>query len=394
MINSNRSRKKKVYDENRIDISYLDKKIKSEIENEKKLLPKYKKDLCQKETNIHKESKYRIRKIQESEIKELKNKISEIENNTILAEYVYLSNKIIDKYTSLNEIPVSVNFFNGSNSKKQKNEDPNENEKEKLLNEYIEIASNYTNIPITKKQKIDTIICNCGHTNIYKNSCLMKCEECGEEQLIQINQFSVEGNENIQQGEETVCTNYKDIDRVNLSQKYKYKRKVHFRDTVNQYQGKQNKRIDQKVYDDLEKEFINHKLVIENETCFHKRHSKLTKEHIQMFLSETNHNNHYEDLQLIHNYFTGIPCPDLSHIEESLYEDFDKVVEAFTKLENLDRLNFLNGSYILYQLLRRQNFKVSEYEFDFLKTRERKLIHDELFARICVELEWNMHQTC
>ena len=43
---------------------------------------------------------------------------------------------------------------------------------------------------------------------------------------------------------QSIQTSFKDIDRVNLSQKYKYKKKVHFRDTVNQYQGKQNKKIE------------------------------------------------------------------------------------------------------------------------------------------------------
>lgn len=368
--NYKQNRRKKIVDENRIDILYLDKKIKAIINEENSMLIKYKSELKQSENDIETEKNYIKRKSLIEKVEQLKKIISEIENNTKMAEYVYLSNKIVDKYNKLNEIPVSVSFFDN------KKIDPNEKEKEQLLNEYIDIANRYIEIPNNKTNKIEIVTCVCGHVNEYKDN---ECVECGE---------LFNNNDNVQQ------TSYKDIDRVNLSQKYKYKRKVHFRDTVNQYQGKQNKKIDPKVYDDLENEFIKHKLLIEDEKSFYKKHEKITKEHIQMFLSETNHNNYYEDIQLIHNYFTGIPCPDLSLIEESLYEDFDKVVDAFTKLDNLERLNFLNGSYILYQLLKRQNVKVSEYDFDFLKTRERKLVHDELFSRICVELEWNMQMTC
>ena len=54
--------------------------------------------------------------------------------------------------------------------------------------------------------------------------------------------------------QQTVLKNvssYRDIDRVNIGNKYLYDRKIHFRDSINQYQGKQNSTIPKKVYDDL-----------------------------------------------------------------------------------------------------------------------------------------------
>ena len=112
-----------------------------------------------------------------------------------------------------------------------------------------------------------------------------------------------------------------------------------------------------------------------------------------MFLFETNNSNYYEDINMIHTHFTGIPCPDISDIEYLLYEDFDKVVDAYESLEDIDRIHFLNGQYILYQLLRRRKIKVKESDFDILKTRERLVEHDEIYQKICMKLEWTFHPT-
>ena len=50
-------------------------------------------------------------------------------------------------------------------------------------------------------------------------------------------------------------SSYKDVERVNMATikitKYTYDRKIHFRDCINQFQGKQNATIDKKVYDKL-----------------------------------------------------------------------------------------------------------------------------------------------
>jgi hypothetical protein len=43
-------------------------------------------------------------------------------------------------------------------------------------------------------------------------------------------------------------SSYTDIDRVNISSKYMYDPKIHFRDCIKQYQGKQNCTIPEKVY--------------------------------------------------------------------------------------------------------------------------------------------------
>jgi hypothetical protein len=357
------------------DIFHTDEKIKKLICQEYNKLNNYKSELLNYEDFSIKNSN----NISDKKKKELKlkinilnQKINDIENDILMAEYICISTPVLEKYKKLIYTPVKVSFFNNSNIKNINDSDKNE-----IIEEFYEIAKKYIPIKIYKKETPERYLCNCGNQNNYTESQnKIICNECSNVHSIQ-----------------SIQTSFKDIDRVNLSQKYKYKKKVHFRDTVNQYQGKQNKKINPDIFSILEQQFLIHNLVNLEGKTHNEKYSNITKEHIYMFLFETNNSNYYEDINMIHTYFTGIPCPDISDIEHLLYEDFDKVVDAYESLENIDRIHFLNGQYILYQLLRRRKIKVKESDFDILKTRERLVEHDDIYQKICTKLEWTFIPT-
>uniref|UniRef100_A0A6C0I7M1 Uncharacterized protein n=1 Tax=viral metagenome TaxID=1070528 RepID=A0A6C0I7M1_9ZZZZ len=364
-------------DNNDYDILHLDEKIKKYILQESRNIDNYKKELYNL-VNLH-TSDVPDRKRNEinNRIETLKQKIYEIENDILMAEYIYTVTPIIEKYKKMIQTPVKVSFFNTMNKKEQSvntiiSKNIYENEKYELMDEFYDIAKKYINIKSYKKETTQKYVCECGNQyNYIENNNKIICNECSNVHTIQ-----------------SIQTSFKDIDRVNLSQKYKYKKKVHFRDTVNQYQGKQNKKIEPNTYKILEEQFEIHNLVNKEGKTYHEKYANITKEHIYMFLFETNNSNYYEDINMIHTHFTGIPCPDITDIEHLLYEDFDKVVDAYESLEDIDRIHFLNGQYILYQLLRRRKIKVKESDFDILKTRERLVEHDEIYQKICMKLEW------
>ena len=383
------------------DIFHIDEKIKKIINQESKKIDFYKNELdtlyntVGSYKNIPQSNSqsplggpkmgtvYKNKKEIYNKIESLKQKIYDIENDIPMAEYICTTTPIIEKYRKMIQTPVKVSFFNTSSNRKDNlincnfSKDNIENEKYELLDEYYDIAKKYIQIKSYKKETTQRYICHCGNQYNYTESQnKIICNEC----------YNVHSVQSIQ-------TSFKDIDRVNLSQKYKYKKKVHFRDTVNQYQGKQNKKIEPEIYKILEEQFLIHNLVINDGKTYNEKYSNITKEHIYMFLFETNNSNYYEDINMIHTHFTGIPCPDISDIEHLLYEDFDKVVDAYDSLEDIDRIHFLNGQYILYQLLRRRKVKVRESDFDILKTRERLVEHDEIYQKICMKLEWTFHPT-
>lgn len=179
--------------------------------------------------------------------------------------------------------------------------------------------------------------------------------------------------------------NYQDLGRVNLNQKYKYEKWCHFRDTIQQYQGLQNKFIVDKVFEDVIEMIKSHGL-------YYEKHSdpyyKITKEHIRRFLMETNNSKYYEDTQLIFSKITNKPCPNISKYEAKLYEEFDMLVEVFLSMKS-NRKNFLNSHYVLRQLLRRQGVRVTEEDLNCLKTPSRLREHDEIYQKCCEKLGWN-----
>jgi hypothetical protein len=176
--------------------------------------------------------------------------------------------------------------------------------------------------------------------------------------------------------EETV--NYSDYSRVNITQRYHYEKRCHFRDTINQYQGKQNKYIPQKVFDDVEYMIEMHGLKLKN----------VSIKHIGMFLSETKNSKYYEDKQLIYSIITKKEKPDISKYEKKLFEDFEKLVEVFLKIKG-ERKNFLHAHYVLTQLLLRQSLKLPENSLNSLRTPARLREHDDIYQKCCDILGWN-----
>jgi len=319
------------------------------------------------ESNISVKAQNEIKK----SIELLEKTIENIQNDRELNFYIVESNKYIEQYNLFLKTPQKLSFIGK----------PVNNNKEKLeiVQKYIEIAQKYINItPININEKKIAIVCdNCPNKKKFIiDGNIYICNDCGCQQ--EILQYT---------------SSYKDSDRVNISQKYTYDRKVHFRDCMNQYQGKQNCTIEQKVYDDLEKMFENHHLLIgTKDTPRGTRFANITKETILMFLKELKYSKHYENVTLIHYNITGIKPDDISHLEDKLTSDFDLLVETYDKhfKNKIDRVNFISTQYVLFQLLQRHKHQCKKEDFVILKTIDRKSFHDEIALELFSLLGWNI----
>jgi hypothetical protein len=254
-----------------------------------------------------------------------------------------------------------------------------------LTSKYIEILKKY-NIDykeledITRQQKQHKKVCErCQHDEFISNfdQNLEICQNCGKQE------------ERTQKS-----SSFKDITRINLSNKYNYERRVHFKDCINQYQGKQNATIHDNVYHDLEEQFERHKLLKGDASVPKKtRFESITKEHILLFLKETGHSKHYEDVVLIYHKMTGKPVDEISHLEPQLMEDFDKISNLYDKkfkfTGKIDRKSFINTQYVLFQLLRRHKYPCKKEDFNMLKTLDRKSFHDDIVRELFETLGFN-----
>jgi len=352
------------------NILSIDARIRERFEKEFKQLPLHKKKLADLEKSLEaKALGDRLRRNIEGEHKRLAKYIAKIENRSELNFYLANSVSLIEEYKSILRVPIKMNFM-GKPVKKNK-------AKQILIKKYLEIASKYTNINRDKQDKPHNIVCtNCRNKKdfdiIDRNTYI--CMSCFAQQTIMKHSSS-----------------YNDIDRVNISSKYMYDRKVHFRDCVKQYQGKQNCTISPSIYADLEDQFSRHHLLEgDKDSPSETRFVNITKNHILMFLKELGYSNHYENVHLIHYTLTGTKPDDISHLEDQLLDDFDSLTDLYDrKFKHINRKNFINTQYVLYQLLLRHKHPCKKEEFIILKTIDRKLFHDEVCQELFNHLGWN-----
>lgn len=186
---------------------------------------------------------------------------------------------------------------------------------------------------------------------------------------------------------------YNDTTRLNWSQRFKYDKRLHFKETITKYQGLQHTNIPPKVLQDVITMIELHGLADTTKSNPKERYSSVTKKHIKMFLNESGNDNtdYYEDVALIHSKITGIPCPNIQHLEKGLYQDFEQLVEVFLSFpaEVVDRKNFLNAHYILRQLMLKRGIVVPDDDLNNLRTPNRQRTHDEIYQMCCEKLGWN-----
>jgi hypothetical protein len=129
---------------------------------------------------------------------------------------------------------------------------------------------------------------------------------------------------------------------------------------------------------------------IKNKDDKYEKFANITKEHVGIFLKELGYTKHYENETLIHYNITGKKPDDISYLEDKLLEDFDLLTEMYDrKFKHLDRKNFINTQYVLYQLLLKHKHPCNKEDFSVLKTIDRKNFHDDVCRVLFTELGWS-----
>lgn len=366
-----------------LDILEIDRKIKENFAREADNIFSYRAELEKTKNILNSVStlKTATRNDLQIKIQEISSKISDIENNRVLNYYILDCVDVLEEYRNLIKNPRKISFLGKSSVTCHV--------KENIQNRYLDIVKKYNfklqdldisfsgAISQSQKQIKDSKICkNCGNKKDFRlaDVNVYICENCGNQ------------TENI-----GTTTSYSDISRVNISSKYTYERRVHFRDCINQYQGKQNSTISEKVYKDLIHQFRLHSLLENSEGK--EAFKNISKEHILLFLKELGYTKHYEDVFLIHFKLTGKKPDDISHLEQRLMDDFDTLStlydQKFKQTKRIDRKNFINTQYVLYQLLKKYKHTCRKEDFNILKTLDRKSFHDEICLELFTELGWN-----
>lgn len=353
------------------DVISIDRRIREHLAKQKANLPLFEEELKQlreiENVGLSPSTKNDL----SQRIKFLEEKIEDLSGDVTLGFYIAESVPLLEKYSSILLQPQKVSFM-----KKRTSENP---EKQKVVGEYLRAASKYIDLKVVPaKAASKKIVCeNCGNGRnfqIEENNYI--CERCGAVQEVEVH-----------------STSYSDIDRVNMSTKYSYDRKGHFRDTMYRYQAKEKCNIDRKVYRELAEQMELHELLDGDPGAPKlKRFRRVTRNHVLEFLKELGYDHLYEHSFLIHWELTGQKRNDISHLEEQLMADFNTLVHHYFLIyrdENqVSRNSFLNTQHIFYELLLKYKHPCNKEDFSLLKTIDRVVFHDTVTEDLFKVLNW------
>ncbi len=290
----------------------------------------------------------------------------------IIEEQSKQRDKIIPKKMTKFKNKSIIESFNlclnntNANANNDINEDDEEEEKiiekSSLVDEYLAITNKYH---IKKLDYDNRELCKKCHNSLLclQHDAIMICNHCGyQEPLL------------VEQNRPILKQNTKDTSH------FSYKRINHFREWCNQVQGKESTDIPNEIFEKILNEIKKEKIIDTKTITYNKMREILKRLRI---------NKYYEHINYIINRINGIPTPQFSpELEDKLCNMFRDIQAPFLKHCPKDRKNFLSYSYVLYKFF--QILGLNEYLkfFPLLKSREKLYAQDQIWKKICEELNY------
>ena len=400
-MNNFRLSNKKIYNDSRSTIENLHnenmEKILSKydnldnIKNKIKFLEQKLKIIEEKNKEEKNKEKYNNSIFQlKNEIKQLEEEMYYLNNNCELVDYIDKAWEFLETFSD--------------------NEQSTSNEKSKNLKDIPEISekidnkskcnSNLSNLNIldyiTKtgktnkgeeyKKYYDKCILNINHPTNINNFSNNNCKNCDNKEFQIDNKYGTIICVNCGLSEPYVeysnsNINYNEyIHMETISQPFSYQRKNHFKEWLNQLQGKEVTVIPESVINLVLQEVKKERITNIDE---------ITSERIKKYLKKLGLNKYYEHIPNLISKITNKPTLTISaDFEKVLLDLFDKIQEPFKKHCPKERKNFLSYSYTLHKfclLLGKKDYLIY---FPLLKSREKLFEQERIWKDICNDLGW------
>lgn len=427
---------------NRLYINTLDDKhnnMMNDFRKKKDALPKRKKKLIFTKTklenlekmspNLYTNEHIKERSVLKTEIEDLENEIYDIENNVSELDYYHKAGDIINDYYDImngNDItlitdneeltqrkaPVKkkeldtldrLNLMKKKNTKQQRKNNVQSNKKYKKLNnknivsitDFFQIEDSNTNDddsisgskPMSNSpnkselsSQYDKLINNRIENN--KITDIKKCITCNVEKILIQN----EGNyvcmlcgESETVIVDTEKLNYKECNSE-LKTCYPYKRINHLNEWLSQFQAKESIDIPDDIYNKIIDEL--RKLKIYN-------YKNISLTRLKDILKKLDLSSYYEHITYIYSKLSGYPPPTISRdTEEKIRLMFRQIQVPFDKHCPESRTNFLSYSFVLHKFFELLGYDEIAKLFQLLKNDEKLRNQDEIWKKICNELNW------
>jgi hypothetical protein len=226
--------------------------------------------------------------------------------------------------------------------------------------------------PVEKKSEVDYDPCkNCGKvfTKIHdETQSDVICKECGYSEFYMTEELG-----------------FKEEQEIEKNVVYSYKRENHFNEWISQFQAKESTSVPEEVIGQLRTEFRKMKI---------KNLDEITHEKVRALLKKLDKNKYYEHAPYIATILGGITPPTMNQaLEDKLRLMFHKIQAPFEKHKPVGRKNFLSYSYVLYKMCELLGEDRYLPCFPLLKSKEKLYIQDQIWKKICEELEWEFIRT-
>jgi len=306
------------------------------------------------------------------QIIKLEREVVDINSNTEENEYYLNTYELLSLYDQPNT--VTAKATPGSNSVEAETVFDTRTgppmRKSNILKEYLDITGKEQFIEKVHTSEFD--VCpTCDTLRIYDPVCgTLICEGCGIA---------------IHDGFLSSKCSFKDIQTMESSKQFEYKRVGHCKYWILKIQGKEPADIPKEVYTGIEKEIAKERI---------KNRETITPTKVRVWLKKIGHSKHYDHIVLITRHIGGTKSIDIPQDrEEKLINLFKEVEEIFEIVKPSYMSNFMSFPYTLYKICELLEWDEYLPWFKLLTRDERLLKQDDVWKKICKGLKWEFHPT-
>ena len=315
--------------------------------------------------------------------------------NTNIEQELEIKDTIKDINIQIKEIKSNKKRYYLNNNKhifdyfENKKEVSLDNNKTKILNSFFKVKLEEEVIHDTKNN--DTIrqyLSNLDETFIDVNKYIFEtdiCQYCKNGELIPIDHEGImvcnNCHKHVQYLVENEKPSYKEPPKEACF--YAYKRINHFREILAQFQAKETTQIPDEVLENIKNQIKKERIEL----------VALNNKKAKEILKKLGYNKYYEHIPFIKDKL-GIKPPVMTpELEDSLCNLFMEIQGPYAKFCPDDRVNFLNYYYTVYKLCELLDQVQFLPYFPMLKDREKRIEQDEIWKKICEELNWEFIPT-
>jgi len=164
-----------------------------------------------------------------------------------------------------------------------------------------------------------------------------------------------------------------------------YIRLNHFKEILSQFQAKETTQIPEKVIENI-------RTRIKKERIYNLT-EEINYDKMREILRKLGYNKYFEHIQYINTIF-GIRPPIMNeHLHETLCVLFIEIQKPWAIHCPANRTNFFNYTYTLYQLCVLLDQTQYLPYIQLMKDREKQLEQDQIWSKVCKDLDWEYYPT-